>query len=290
MAELPNPTMRSPSQWPGTARSAASAGRWLIRISGAMQDLPRPRRRARGTRSARPERPPGAQAGGQLAAQRSPALHVQRLVDGFVADAHGLIIGEVEPQAAGGMFPAPCRGPEPGPPAPLPGARPRPCRPPSRRPFHGTTGPRTAAPFGAMMTPASRSCTYRRSGSLIASLADFGRRAERSACHGAVVARYARPPLRVAALRRSSREIVDGARFSWRAISRTPCRCARQIAISSRSANDRERPDSGFAARARWDGGMPPVLRNQRAPTAGDTPVPTAASSLEPPAAINTQN
>ena len=26
MAELPNPTMRSPSQWPGTARSAASAG------------------------------------------------------------------------------------------------------------------------------------------------------------------------------------------------------------------------------------------------------------------------
>ena len=34
-------------------------------------------------------------------------------------------------------------------------------------------------------------------------------------------------------------EIEDGARFSWRAISRTPCRCARQIAISSRSANDR---------------------------------------------------
>src|SRR3954471_7036850 len=41
MAELPNP---------------ASAGRWLIRISGAMQDLPRPRLRARGTRSARPVR------------------------------------------------------------------------------------------------------------------------------------------------------------------------------------------------------------------------------------------
>src|SRR3712207_8485551 len=48
MAELRNPKMRSPSQWPGTARSAASAGRWLIRISGAMQDLPRPRLRARG--------------------------------------------------------------------------------------------------------------------------------------------------------------------------------------------------------------------------------------------------
>src|SRR3954471_18970826 len=56
MAELPNPTMRSPSQWPCTARSSASAGRWLIRISGAMPDLPRPRLRARGTRSARPVR------------------------------------------------------------------------------------------------------------------------------------------------------------------------------------------------------------------------------------------
>src|SRR4051812_41388015 len=166
----------------------------------------------------------------------------------------------------------------------------RSCRRPCRRPFHGTTGPRTAAPFGAMMTPASRSCTYRRSGSLIASLAAFGRRAERSACHCAVVARYARAPLRVAALRRSSREIVDGARSSRRAISRTPCCCARQIAISSRSANDRERPDSGFDDGARWDGGMPPALRNQRAPTAGDTPAPTAASSLEHPAAMAAQN
>src|SRR3954465_10162613 len=166
----------------------------------------------------------------------------------------------------------------------------RSCRRPRRRPFHGTTGPRTAAPFGAMMRPASRSCTYRRSGSLIASLADFGRRAERSACHCAVVARYARPPLRVAALRRSSREIVDGARSSRRAISRSPYRCARQIAISSRSANDRERSPSGFAAGARWDGGMPPALRNQRAPTAGDTPASTAASSLERPAAMAAQN
>src|SRR3954466_2813204 len=35
---------------------------------------------------------------------------------------------------------------------------------------------------------------------------------------------------------------------------------------------------------------MPPALRNHRAPTVGDTPAPTAASSLERPAAINTQN
>src|SRR3954447_8184454 len=35
---------------------------------------------------------------------------------------------------------------------------------------------------------------------------------------------------------------------------------------------------------------MPPALRNQRAPTAGDTPAPTAASLLEHPAAIAAQN
>src|SRR3954467_7262054 len=60
-----------------------------------------------GARPRHPQRPPGAQAGGQLAAQRPPALHVQRLVDGFMADAHGLIIGKVEPQAAGDLVRAP---------------------------------------------------------------------------------------------------------------------------------------------------------------------------------------
>ena len=34
---------------------------------------------------------------------------------------------------------------------------------------------------------------------------------------------------------------------------------------------------------------MPPAFRNQRAPTGADTPAPIAASSLDAPAAINTQ-
>jgi hypothetical protein len=49
----------------------------------------------------------------------------------------------------------------------------------------------------------------------------------------------------VAALRRSSREIVDGDRPNCRAISRTPQPVARNSAISSRSANDKYRPDNG---------------------------------------------
>ena len=56
IAELFSPMIRSPSQCPGTARSAASAGRSLIMISAVMNFLPRPRVRARGTRSARPVR------------------------------------------------------------------------------------------------------------------------------------------------------------------------------------------------------------------------------------------
>src|SRR5689334_16541497 len=164
------------------------------------------------------------------------------------------------------------------------------CRRPCRRPFQGTTGPRTAALPGPQTSPASLSCTYPRSAAFTASFAGFGRRAARSACHCAVVARYASPPLRVAALRRSSREIVDAARPSRRAICRMPWPCARPSAISSRSANDRYRSDGGFADGANILGGMPPASRNQRAPTAGDTPTSIAAASLNRPTAIAAQN
>ncbi len=45
-----------------------------------------------------PQRPPRAQARDQLALERTPAFDVERLVDGLVADAHGLIIGEIDTQ------------------------------------------------------------------------------------------------------------------------------------------------------------------------------------------------
>ena len=47
---------RTPSEWPGTARSSTSAGRSLMRTAGVTNDLPRPRVRDRGTRNARPVR------------------------------------------------------------------------------------------------------------------------------------------------------------------------------------------------------------------------------------------
>src|SRR3954471_8456449 len=164
------------------------------------------------------------------------------------------------------------------------------CRRPRRRPLQATVGPTTAAPPGVATAPDRRSCTYVRRAAVVASLALFGRRAARSACHCAVVARYAKPPLRVAALRRNSREIVDGARLSWRAISRMPWPRARHSAISSRSANTRYRSDGGFADGASVVGGMPPASRNQRPPTAGATPPSIAAASLDRPAAIAAQN
>ena len=121
-------------------------------------------------------------------------------------------------------------------------------------------------------------------------LCQFRPSAARSACHCAGMARYSEPPLRAAALRRSSREIVDAERPICRAISRTPPLCACSIASSSRSAKDRYRPDAGFDDGASVDGGMPPASRNHRVPTACDTPAPTAASSLDRPAAIDCQN
>ena len=163
------------------------------------------------------------------------------------------------------------------------------CLGPCRRPFHGTAGPGTAAPPGGITAPASRSCTYALSAGCVTSFAGFGRRAARSACHCAVVALYSRLPLRVAALRRSSRETVDAARRSRRATSRTPQPWARSNAISSRSANNRYHPEGGFDDRPSVDGGIPPASRNQRDPTASDTPTPIAASQLDCPAAINVQ-
>src|SRR5215203_3926603 len=88
IAELPTPRMRSPSQCPGTARSAASAGRWLSMISGETKPLPRLR-----------TRPP------------APATRV--LINGFVADAHRPVVREVDLQPSGNLLRAP--GPSPSP-------------------------------------------------------------------------------------------------------------------------------------------------------------------------------
>jgi hypothetical protein len=144
----------------------------------------------------------------------------------------------------------------------------RSARGPCRRPVQRTSGPGTAPPSGLLIAPASRSCTYSRSSWFAAGFAILGRRARRSACHWAVAARYSSRSPRVPALRRSSREIVDGARPVRFAISRTPHPPARKIAISSRSANDKCRPDTG----TRLTGRIPLLSRNHCVPTAGDTP------------------
>src|SRR5258707_1789998 len=73
-------------------------------------------------------------------------------------------------------------------------------------------------------------------------------------------------------------------------MARTPIPCARKMAISSRSVNERRHPDRGFDDCEKCVGGMPPAFRNHRTPTAGDTPASTLASSLERPEAIAAQN
>ena len=163
----------------------------------------------------------------------------------------------------------------------------RSCRRPLLRPFHcGAEGPEAGDPSARRIMPASRSATYSRSVAFSASLAGLGRRAISWAFHCATDARYAKDPLRVAALRRSSREIVDGARSILRAISRTLWFWAFSSAISSRSTNDKYRPDGAVSC----IDAMPPRSLNQRVPTGPDTPQATAASSLVNPCAILTQN
>mgnify|MGYP001551593276 CR=1 FL=1 len=60
--------------------------------------------------------------------------------------------------------------------------------------------------------------------------------------------------------------------------------------MSSRSANERYLPDSGFAVGLNIAGGMPPTFRNHLGPRGCDTPALSAATSLLIPVAINAQN
>jgi hypothetical protein len=117
-------------------------------------------------------------------------------------------------------------------------------------------------------------------------LADLGLLAISSDFHCATDARYSSLPPRVAALRVNSRETVEGLQPIRRAISRTPTSWARRRPTSSRSANDRHLPEIGLD----MNSGMPPRCRNQRVPTACDTPTASAAFSLVIPVAICIQN
>jgi hypothetical protein len=105
------------------------------------------------------------------------------------------------------------------------------------------------------------------------------RQAGSSAFHCAADTRYSSSASRVAALRRSSREIVDGSRPSLRAISRTQTSCARGIASCSSSGNGRYWPLGSVNSLV----DIPTPCRNRWAPTAGGTPTVSAAhSELKP--------
>ena len=91
------PIRRSPSQWPGTARSSTSGGR--SEIITIPVSLPWPWRfddceRAKRRRSPRPQVP------GELSLERPPRLDVEGAVDRLVGDPHRLIVGVLEPEPA----------------------------------------------------------------------------------------------------------------------------------------------------------------------------------------------
>lgn len=150
------------------------------------------------------------QAGDELTAQRPTTLHVKRLVDGRVGDTHGLIIGEIDAKPFGDLRGAPRGGPSS---VLAPAVT-------ATDPAHLRAG--YGAPVGRDDGPGETLLHVRPQCVVAGGLATFARHLRRSACHCAVVAQYSNAPLRVAALRRSSREIEDGERFSSRAIARTP--------------------------------------------------------------------
>ena len=89
------------------------------------------------TRSRRAQGSSCSQASGQLAAQGTAGLDEERLVDGFVADAHPLVIREVHDQASGDLFRAPRPRPSPILSRPVPATLPRHGGPRDRIAFTG---------------------------------------------------------------------------------------------------------------------------------------------------------
>ena len=75
--------------------------------------------------------------------------------------------------------------------------------------LEGST-PAATVPARRCRWPLSRVCTYSADAGLLASFTGFGRRAATWAFHCATLTRYSNWPPRVAALRRSSRELVPG--------------------------------------------------------------------------------
>src|SRR6202035_5295674 len=59
------------------------------------------------------QRTSGSQAGRQFSAQRSTTLNEEGLIDSFVADAHRLVVREVDRQASGNLLGAPGFSPSP---------------------------------------------------------------------------------------------------------------------------------------------------------------------------------
>ncbi len=102
-AERSVPMMRSPSQWPGTARSSASGGRSRSSVRAVTCAQAARFDRARGIR----QRPPGAQAQDKLTLERSTPFDIKRLVDRFMADPHRQVVGVVDLQTLGDLLRVP---------------------------------------------------------------------------------------------------------------------------------------------------------------------------------------
>ena len=163
---------------------------------GSDNAWPRPRRRALGTRSACPVRRQAVSSRRRAPRPWMDSAWETASCEILIETSSGYALRRRWAICCGLHDVAPCRS----------------RRRPGRRPVQALTfGPGTGLPSSALTVPARRSCTERRRRSVVASLALFGRLARRGLCHGAVDARYARPPRRVAALRHRSRETVDGA-------------------------------------------------------------------------------
>ena len=238
---MPRPKSRSPSQCPGTARSAASAGRWEMFSVFGRSPRPSGSRAPAGRRVARLR----AQVAGQLVPQVAAGLHEQRPVDRLVRHVHHCPGREPPPQPPGDLLRRPAQlqlvldhRPQPRPPGQL--RLLRPARPGPRGPIGGQR-PIAAAGRRCRRPPATPSTAPDPARPAIARSDNPAARPREISSRSASDSRSShrhRAAGRIPPLRLIRSRTVDGLRRISRASTLTACPDRQRRQTSSTSAGD----------------------------------------------------
>ena len=190
------------------------------------------------------QRPPSTQTANQLTLESPSALDVERLVDGFVRNAHGFVIRKVGLQSIGNLFGRPTIDPFAVTAMRLVSSY--------ERRLHRTRNVTALSVANLALQPVLHVVAQLWISRPFGWLGSFGKQLRLPLRNRSAILKTAATSCTVTCY---FRETVDGLRPIRRAISRIATPWHESSPISSRSTNDRYRPDIGL----NMESGMPPL-------------------------------